>query len=177
MYRRNTRGRVLLLVFLALSILIITLDFRDATGPLDRVRDISQAVVAPIQRGLTVVTRPIGNFFSSLGDLASLRDDNTQLRTEIADLRERSAEADTVIQENVELRRVTEMDEPWFDKPRIVAEVISEAPGNYKWAVVINRGSADGVKDNMAVVTPDGLVGKIIRVDSHQATVILLIDP
>ncbi|MEA2447723.1 MAG: rod shape-determining protein MreC [Actinomycetota bacterium] len=177
MYRRNTRGRLLLLVFLALSILIITLDFRGSTGPLDRVRDVSQAIVAPIQRGLTTVTRPIGNFFSSLGDLASLREDNRQLTAEVADLRERQAEAETVIQENADLRAAAGLTEPWFKKDRISAEVINEAPGNYKWAVVIDRGSSDGIKEDMAVVTPDGLVGKIIRVDSHQATVLLLIDP
>jgi rod shape-determining protein MreC len=177
MYRRNTRGRLLLLVFLALSILIITLDFRDATGPLDRVRDISQAVVAPIQRGLTTVTRPVGNFFSSLGDLASLREDNRQLTAEIAALREKQAEADTVVDENIRLHEILDLTAPWFARPRINAAVINEAPGNYKWAVVIDRGSADGVSDNMAVVTPDGLVGKVIRVDAHQATVLLMIDP
>ena len=177
MYRRNTRGRVLLLVFLALSILIITLDFRDATGPLDRVRDISQAVVAPIQRGLTTVTRPIGDFFSSLGDLASLRSDNNRLRIEVADMESRIRQAETLLAENAELKRQLGLDEPWFDKERVAAEVIGDAPGNYRWAVVIDRGASDGIKDDMAVVNADGLVGKIIRVDSHQSTVLLLVDP
>jgi rod shape-determining protein MreC len=177
MYRRNTRGRLLLLVFLALSILIITLDFRDTTGPLDRVRDVSQAVIAPIQRGLTTVTRPIGNFFSSLGDLASLRADNRQLTQEIADLRTREQEANGVIAENAKLRATLALQAPWFAQPKVAAEVISDAPGNYRWAVVIDRGSSDGIKRNMAVVDTDGLVGKIITVDSHQSTVLLLIDP
>jgi rod shape-determining protein MreC len=168
---------VLLLVFLALSILIITLDFRDATGPLDRVRDVSQAVVAPIQRGLATVTRPIGNFFSSIGDLASLRSDNTRLTAEVADMESRIRQAETLLDENAELRRELELSEPWFTKDKVRAEVISDAPGNFRWAVVIDRGSADGIRENMAVVNPDGLVGKILRVDAHQATVHLLIDP
>ncbi|MEA2499584.1 MAG: rod shape-determining protein MreC [Actinomycetota bacterium] len=177
MYRRNTRGRVLLLVFLALSIVIITLDFRDATGPLDRVRDISQAVVAPIQRGLTTVTRPIGNFFSSLGDLASLREDNNRLTVEVAEMESRIRQADSLLSENAELRDELNLTGPWFAGERRVAEVIGDAPGNYRWAVIIDRGASDGIKDDMAVVNADGLVGKIIRVDAHQATVLLLVDP
>ena len=66
MFRRPGRGRLLLLVFLAMSVVLITLDFRQGEGgPLDTARDVVGSVVAPIQRGFTTVFRPIGDFFSS----------------------------------------------------------------------------------------------------------------
>lgn len=178
MYRRNGRGRLLLFVFLALSVLIITLDFRGgSTGPLDTVKEVSQAIVAPIQRGLTTVTRPVGNFFSSIADLANLREENNKMRAELDGLRTEVAQARDVVDENLELRRYFDLDVPWFAQKRVAAQIVADAPGNYKWAVVIDKGRNDGIRRDMAVVSADGLVGKIIQADARQATVLLLIDP
>lgn len=178
MYRRNGRGRLLLFVFLALSVLIITLDFRGgSTGPLDTVKEVSQAIVAPIQRGLTTVTRPVGNFFSSIADLANLREENNKMRAELDSLRTEVAQARDVVDENLELRRYFDLDVPWFAQKRVAAQIVADAPGNYKWAVVIDKGRNDGIRRDMAVISADGLVGKIIQADARQATVLLLIDP
>jgi rod shape-determining protein MreC len=178
MYRPKRRGRLLLLVLLALSILIITLDFRGGSGgPLERVKDITQAIVSPIQRGLTTVTRPIGNFFSSIADLADLREENNRLRAEVDDLSARITEAETLADENAELRALHDLNENWASMDRVTAQVYADAPHNYTWEVVINKGSDDGIKKDMAVVTPDGLVGKTIAVAADHSTVILLIDP
>jgi rod shape-determining protein MreC len=177
MLRRRGRGRLLLLVFIALSILVITLDYQGASGPLEGVKDFSQAVLAPIQRGLSSVTRPVGNFFSSIGELADLREENEDLNAEVGALRAEVEQARELTDENVELRDHLELDEPWFAQDRVAAQVIADAPGNFRWAVIIDKGKANGLKTDMAVVNPDGLVGKIVQADSHQATVLLLVDP
>ena len=178
MHRRKGRGRAFLLVFLALSILIITLDFRGGAGPLDRIRDFAGDIVAPIQRGLTTVTRPVGNFFSAIGDLANLREENRDLQDENEQLRAEIEEARNLTEENAELLENLELEEPWFAKEKVAAEVIADAPGNYRWAITINKGSEDGIREDMAVISPDGLVGKIIPpIQSDTATVLLMIDP
>lgn len=178
MHRRKGRGRALLLVFLALSILIITLDFRGGSGPLERIRDFTAAVVAPIQRGLTTVTRPVGNFFSAIGDLANLREENRDLKDENEQLRAEIEEARNLSEENAELLANLELEEPWFAKEKVAAQVIADAPGNYRWAVVIDKGTRDGIREDMAVISPSGLVGKIIPpMRPDVATVILMIDP
>src|SRR5918998_5575678 len=96
MYRRNGRGRLLLLVFLVLAVVVITLDYRQGPGgPLQRVKDFSVTLVAPVQRGFTTVFRPVGNFFSSIGELGSLRSENSELEESLeqaeADVREAEA--------------------------------------------------------------------------------------
>jgi rod shape-determining protein MreC len=177
MYRRNGRGRVLLLVFLALSILLITLDFRSRTGgPLRAARDFSEAIVTPIQRGFTAVVRPVGNFFSSLGDIANLREENTRLQEELERLQAQVAEAIALENENQELRAALGLDESWVTLERVTAAVIGKSPSNYKWTVTIDKGRNDGVRPDMAVITPEGLVGKVIAVQTDTATVLLLID-
>ena len=178
MYRRTGRGRLLLFAFLALSIVVITLDFRQSgDGPLERAKDVSSAIVTPIQRGLTAVFTPVGNFFSSVSELSNLRAQNAELKAQVETAEQRIAEADSIVEENERLLDLHGLDESYPTMDRISARVIGRPPANYKWAVTIDIGRQDGVRTNMAVIDPDGLVGKIIRVEADTATVLLLIDP
>jgi rod shape-determining protein MreC len=176
--RRPGRGRLLLLVFLVLCIVVITLDFREQSGgPLEKARDFSLAIVAPIQKGLTTVTRPIGDFFSSIGDLSHLRSDNAKLRSEVANLQAQVGEARSVIGENAQFRREMGLSASYITEHRVFAQVVGRVPSNYKWAVFLDKGTHDGVHADMAVVNADGLVGKIVQATPHTSTVLLLIDP
>ncbi|CAN5525056.1 rod shape-determining protein MreC [soil metagenome] len=179
MYRRPGRGRVLLLACLALSIVLITLNFRSTRerGVVRRAKDVAVAVVAPIQRGFSAVTQPVGDFFSSLGDLTDIRSRNRQLEDEVDRFRSQVEEAESTEQENVRLREMLELGKSWNTMDRITAMVFSNVPVNWKWAVFIDKGRADGIRPNMAVIDPEGLVGKVIQAERHQATVLLLIDP
>ena len=178
MYRRNGRGRLLLLVFIALSIIVITLDFRQGDGgPLERAKEVSVAIVAPIQRGLTTVFRPVGNFFASVGELGRLRSDNERLKAEVEAMREEVQEAEALEDELSSALDLLELDQPWTTMETVNASVIGYAPSNYRWARLLDKGSADGIRKNMAVVNSDGLVGKIISVGEQESVVLLLIDP
>ncbi|MDP9225974.1 MAG: rod shape-determining protein MreC [Actinomycetota bacterium] len=168
----------MLVFFVALSIVVITLDFREQTGgPLDRARDFSLAIVAPIQKGLTTVTRPVSNFFSSIGDLTRLRSDNALLKSRVTDLQTQITEARSIIGENAQLRKEMQLSASYITMHRIFAEVVGRVPSNYKWAVFLDKGIADGIHTDMAVINTDGLVGKIVQTTPHTSTVLLLIDP
>jgi rod shape-determining protein MreC len=177
MYRRSGRGRLLLLIFVALAIVVITLDFREGPGPLDRARDVSSAILAPIQRGFTAVTRPIGNFFSSLADIANLRDENTRLEEELEQAEAEIAEAKAIREENIILRGHLDLEASWLTMDRVTVSVIGRAPSNYKWAYYIDKGRNDGILPDMAVVAVEGLVGKVIEADADNAVILVLVDP
>jgi rod shape-determining protein MreC len=178
MRRRPGRGRLLLLIFLALSILVITLDFRAGSGgPLDRAKDVSAAIVRPIQRGFTAVFRPVGNFFSAVGELSELRGENERLEELVEELEALIARAEAVEDENARLREFLELDEPWFDADKVTAQVIGRSTANWKWAVTIDKGTDDGIEPEMPVVNADGLVGTVVRAEADSAIVLLLIDP
>lgn len=178
MYRRNGRGRLFLLVFIALSILIITLDFRQGEGgPLERAKEISVAIVAPVQRGLTTVFRPVGNFFASIGELGNLRSENTRLKAQVQEMEQEVREAEALKDDFEELTRLMELDAPYTSGDFVNAQVIGSSPSNYRWARFIDKGFVDGIRKNMAVINADGLVGKVISVARGNALVLLLIDP
>ena len=58
----------------------------------------------------------------------------------------------------------------------IPARVIGRSPSNWWSTVVIDKGSLDLVLEDMAVVTPDGLVGKVVNLSEHSASVLLISD-
>lgn len=176
--RRGGRGRLVLLVFLTLSVGLITLDFRENEGGvIEGAKDLSAAVVEPVQRGFAAVFRPVGNFFSSMGELGSLRSENARLEAELEDLRADSQEAEAILDENERMRAELELDESWASMERVAAEVFNKEPHNYGWAYTIDKGTADGVRRDMTVINALGLVGKIVHVDDHSSTVLLAIDP
>jgi len=61
--------------------------------------------------------------------------------------------------------------------PVTVAAVISRDPGNWFSTINLGKGSRQGIKMNMAVMVPEGLVGRVIKVSENTAQVLLITDP
>lgn len=59
----------------------------------------------------------------------------------------------------------------------VAAEVIAASPGIGSTAVAINRGEDSGITPDLPVVTPGGVVGKVVAVYPHTAQVLLITDP
>lgn len=177
MYRRNGRGRLLLLVFLALAVVVITLGYRQGPGgPFERAKDFSVTLVAPIQRGFTTVFRPVGNFFSSIGELGSLRSENEELEDRLEQAEAQVREAESLVAENQSLTRMLELEDSWVVSDRVTARVIGTGPKNFNWAAIIDKGRSDGIKPDMAVIAPGGLVGKVYSASADHATILYIID-
>ena len=181
MFRRSGRGRLVLAVFVVLSIGVITLDFQsEGEGPLDKARDWAGAVVAPIQRGVSIVVRPVRNFFSSLGDLSSLRSENEKLSEQVDEYKVKAEQADAFEEAFAELTAELELDEPWFTMDAAAVEVIANQGQNYTWSIIVSKGSDDGIKPNMAVIdgSAGGLVGRTVEpITENTSTVLLMTDP
>jgi len=167
----------LLLMFLALSIIVITIDYRAGSGGILRTaKEWSVAVVAPIQRGFTTVVRPVGNFFASIGELSDLRDENKRLEDENEQLAAENNQADEVLEENERMADLLELEEAWPAMDKVHAQVYAKDAGNYGEGVYIDKGREDGIRPNMPVLAPEGLVGKTLSVTAHESLVVLLVD-
>ncbi len=101
-------------------------------------------------------------------EVRALRQRTTQLLLENSQLRESYLE-------NIRLRRMLEYRERMpldFRAARVLFKESNSTPNT----VVINLGAAENVKANMAVITPEGLAGKVIKVNRHTSHVQLLLD-
>lgn len=102
---------------------------------------------------------------------------NEALRRENQELRLQVGRTQDIARENERLRKLFgwQQRQPWKLK---LANVVLRDPANWWRTVQIDRGSPDGVRTNMAVLTTDGaLVGRIVSVGLTRSQVVLLGDP
>jgi rod shape-determining protein MreC len=179
MYRKSTRHRLALAALLAATATVVTLDFRENSGgPLNRAQEMAISIVAPLQDGIGQVFGPAGDFLSDLGNIGNLKEDNARLETEIERLTAQQRRVPEIMLENERLKELVGVkDQDWAKGRTLAARVIGDGPSNYEWTAFINKGSADGIKENMAVVSAQGLVGRTFFVAEKYSKVLLLIDP
>jgi rod shape-determining protein MreC len=171
------RRRTLLALLVLASLLLVTLDFRQGEdGPIASAQRLVDTAFAPLQRGVAAVVEPVGGFFSSLGDLGRLRERNLALEDELRELRERQLSVADLTRENDDLRALLGMQQR-LEFTTTAGRVIAQPPGQFRWTVLIDIGTAEGVRENMAVIDANGLVGKITEVSEHHARVQLAASP
>ena len=158
------------------SLALITLDARDPSGgPLDALGSGIRGVLAPAQRALAAVARPIGDAFSGLTQGGTLRSRIETLERENAELRSLVEQFGDISRENDELRKHLGLPAR-LGLETLGASVIAVGPSNFERIVVIDKGSADGLAENMPVLGNGGLAGRILRVTEDTADVLLLTD-
>lgn len=165
-----------LILFVALSVVLITLWFRESdTGMLHRVRAGVQTVTAPVSAAGEVVTRPVRGLFAWAGDLGVSRSQLERLRDQNERLRARVAELEEARIENVRLRKLVKLSEA-RDLQSIAARVIGRPTNSWEGVITIDRGTSDGVRAGMPVVGPRGLLGQTVSVTQGSAKVRLITD-
>ncbi len=98
------------------------------------------------------------------------------LRLENQELKVRQLQTGAIEQENEELRMGQEslFKQPWKLK---VADVVMRDPANWWRSIEIDLGSRDGITPNLAVMTTEGLAGRVSSVGLHRSQVVLIGDP
>jgi rod shape-determining protein MreC len=98
-----------------------------------------------------------------------LRHENDALKLQIAQLQGKAAEADR-------LAALLKFRQSQSDVPMITARVIGVSAGAASQTIQLDRGERDGVRKNMGVITPDGVVGKVVETYPNASQVLLLTD-
>lgn len=170
------RKPILLIVLVALSLMMLTMYFRESdTGLLHSARRVTLELTSPIARLGTIITSPVravGDYFEGIG---ASRERVLALERQNEELRARLAELEEARQENERLRALVDFaEERKFAK--LGAEVIRRPVSIWEGVIVIDRGSDDGVEPGMPVIAAQGLVGQVADVSSNSATVRLISD-
>jgi rod shape-determining protein MreC len=152
--RRARRGTTIALLVVA-SIAIITLDYRgQAHGVISGAKRGAHDALAPVQRGVDALVRPVGSFLSGAVHGGDLEAQNAKLRREVGDL-----------------QRQTLITQSTRNSLRAAL-----SPSDFAATVQLDKGSTNGVTVGMPVVGGAGLVGQVIEVWSSGCTVRLVTD-
>lgn len=168
--RRSSRR---LGVILAASGFILLLGLKGWLGP---VKGLADWTINPVGRWFGRAGAGVGGFTHLVSQIGSLSADNQRLAAENADLRTRLAEDAELRQQNDALRKQLSFGVA-TSQQLIPAEVEAYQPDNFRQFITIRRGSADGIKEGMAVTAEGALVGRITEVGQHDAKVFMVTDP
>ena len=134
--------------------------------------------LAPVQNLLMQVGGGFRNGVASFASLGKLAEDNEQLKEQVAILKGELYLQEELKQENQRLKSLLQYKEQYSKNfSTKAAAVIGRDPGNWFSIVTLNKGSADGIVKNMPVVTPSGLIGRIVAVSQRTSELMLITDP
>jgi rod shape-determining protein MreC len=137
---------------------------------------ITFGVFSRIQGGAAGLFRSGAGTWSSYVALRGVKVENEALRQQVAALEVRLQEQRALASRAERLQTLLGFRDG-TTLPTLAAEVIAGNPNPGLMTVTVNRGSADGVQADMAVIAPKGLVGRVVGpVAAHAARVQLLID-
>ena len=134
------------------------------------------AVVDPFQRSLRGVTDISVGAWRTYRHLLRAQQENQELRTQLASAESQLQQLSEQAAESGRLRAVLEFKNQ-LPFQTVAAEVIASSPGENSNAVFIGKGIDAGLTSDLAVITPEGVIGKTIAVFSHSSQVLLLTDP
>ncbi len=115
------------------------------------------------------------SFFDAIAGYYRAGSKNAELEQEMQIARVKVVEAEALKQENLRLKAALGLREAEI-KPVALARLIGSTSSSTRRFAYISAGSDDGVRPEMAVVSPMGLVGRVLEAGAHSARVMLLTD-
>ncbi|NOZ06187.1 MAG: rod shape-determining protein MreC [Chloroflexi bacterium] len=179
------RLRSNVLTFLSLSAVALIALALHQNQKLQPVEGLVLRAFVPAQTMFSHLGQSIQDTLDTAHELRSLQAENQRLRQQTNDLLLSKVHLAEVEQQNLQLRELLDFKQKNPDYTVQLAEVIGRStpatvigrdPSNLVQSLLLNQGTADGVRQGQAVVTARGLVGRITEADLNWSKVLLLTD-
>ena len=171
---RSLRARAAIGV-LVLVALVLLLMARSGNPRLVAMRADLGDFLSPVMETVTIPVRGFRNLIANKKALFNAFEENKQLQDENEKLRQWQSVAQALKAENEALRKLAGY-APVTEVEYVTAQVIAQSPDAYTGTLMINAGSAQGLKSLQPVVDSYGLVGRVVEAGNRTARVLLLSD-
>jgi rod shape-determining protein MreC len=132
------------------------------------------SAVTPFEKALVWVQNGSGNLWHSYFYLRGVRAENRELKAQIEQLRLEQVRLNEDAQQARRLQALFAFKEQYVSRT-VAAQVIGSGGSEQSRVVFIDKGESSGIKTDMAVITVQGIVGKVLKV-FHSSSQVLLID-
>lgn len=120
-------------------------------------------VVTPFQDLTTGISSWIDETVTASRNKTDLKEENTELKNQIADLLEENRRLAMYEQENTKLSALLKIAQRYPDYESVGATVIAKDPGVWYDGFTIDKGTSSDISANMVLIAPEGLVGKVLE--------------
>ena len=164
---------VSVLVFLPLVFLYVQAHGRESSGRLQRA---VQWVTGPVQSAAIGLQRAVTGVFDRYLFLRGAADENGRLKRQLEEHKLELQSLQEQARQNERLQRLLRLAEQVPGSRLVAARVIAFGASPSYRTLRINRGTSDGVQRRAAVITADGVVGRVVAAASGYADVLLIVD-
>ena len=133
------------------------------------------AFIAPFQAVITGTIRGVSGGWSAYVDLRRVHEQNRALQERVRGLEKQLQDRQEQAQEAERLREMLQLKKE-LPLQILAAEVIVREGAPWSRTITADKGSADGVRLNAAVISATGVVGRVIAVGPHACRVQLILD-
>ena len=133
-------------------------------------------VLAPFEMAASFIGQQIQTVTANVWEIATVHEQNKMLKNEVEQLRQENTTAAEYAAENERLRELLAYKQGAHQFDLLAARVIGRDAEPWTSTIVVDRGSKDGVRENMPVVTGKGLVGHVTEVGPVSSKVQLILD-
>ena len=174
---KKTGRKIIALIFVFISVFCLV--FFSARGRFDTpVANKSLALIlSPFQNSVSWIGSKFISITTTVKDILNVHEQNKLLQTEVEQLRAKNLAASEFEAENQRLRALLGYKQVATQFDLIPARVIGREAATWSSMIVINCGTADGIANDMAVVTEMGLVGHVSEAGLNTSKVQLILDP
>lgn len=134
-------------------------------------------LLAPFQSASSKLGNTSSNVIKGVNDLLTVYQENKQLKAQVLQLRKQNMQNNEIAIENERLRKILDYKKIAQQFEMKTATVIARDSSTWVNNIVVNRGANDGIKKDMPVVTPAGLVGYVLKTYDSYSIVALITDP
>ena len=120
-------------------------------------------VVTPFQDLTTGISSWVDETITASRNKADLKEENTELKNQIADLLEENGRLAMYEAENAKLSALLKIAQRYPDYESVGANVIAKDPGVWYDGFTIDKGTTSDISANMVLIAPEGLVGKVLE--------------
>ena len=175
MKKESNYSKYILLALSILCVLMIGLTSLNSSF-LEPLRSTIGYLLVPLQSGVNAAGSVVYNEIRDMTKMKDALKENEKLKEQIASLTEENNRLGLEQYELDRLRDLYELDQEYMQYHKVAARVIAKDSGNWFQVFRINKGSNDGIKVNMNVLSGAGLVGIVTDVGANYATVRSIID-
>ncbi|MCH5211268.1 MAG: rod shape-determining protein MreC [Oscillospiraceae bacterium] len=137
-----------------------------------------RTVLSPFQSGVAYVTNKVKDSTDFIREMKSYKEENNRLINEINQLKKENRDVNNYREENERLREILNMRESMGGQYSTVsATVIAYSSNNCYDTIQIGKGSLAGIAVGNAVITPDGIVGKVVETGPTWSVISTILNP
>lgn len=165
----NRKSHILKVAAIIILLFVVFINSKSLNNPIRlKLLDSSGILLEPF--------KAVADFIHAITPYSSLQKENELLRNRINLLSRKLEEAKGIYIENQRLKVILDFKKS-ISYTVVPSQVIGRDPSNWSNTLIIDKGSINGVEQNKAVISPRGVVGRVVEVGRYSSRILLITDP